>query len=64
VEFCDEEAAAAIDAEFLSRRLFVRRTQGNAIRVLPALNITREELGEGLGILKQAIAAVADRQAR
>jgi acetylornithine/N-succinyldiaminopimelate aminotransferase len=64
VEFCDEEAAAAIDAECLSRRLFVRRTQGNAIRVLPALNITREELGEGLGILKQAIAAVADRQAR
>ena len=51
------DAAARVDARCLSRRLFVRRTQGNAIRVFPALTITREELAEGLAILRESIAA-------
>jgi len=60
VELRDAATAARIDAECLSRRLFVRRTQGNAIRVFPALTISREELQEGLGILRQAIAHAAE----
>ena len=60
VELRDAATAARIDAECLSCRLFVRRTQGNAIRVFPALTISREELQEGLGILRQAIAHAAE----
>jgi len=60
VEFRDVATAAGIDAECLSHRLFVRRTQGNAIRVFPALNISREELAEGFGILRQAIALAGE----
>jgi acetylornithine/N-succinyldiaminopimelate aminotransferase len=60
VEFCDETPAAKIDEACLARRVFVRRTQGNAIRLFPALTISREELTEGLDILRQAIARTAD----
>jgi acetylornithine/N-succinyldiaminopimelate aminotransferase len=63
VQLRDAETAAGIDAECLSRRLFVRRTQGMAIRVFPALNISREELAEGLVILRQAIAHAAEAEA-
>ena len=59
LELRDDDAAARVDAECLSRRLFVRRTQGNAIRVFPALTITQAELAEGLATLRAAVAAVA-----
>jgi acetylornithine/N-succinyldiaminopimelate aminotransferase len=61
VEFRDDASAERIDADCLARGLFVRRTQGNAIRVFPALNISREELAEGLGMLRQAVAAETER---
>jgi acetylornithine/N-succinyldiaminopimelate aminotransferase len=61
VELHDEAAATAVAAECLSRRMFVRQTQGNGIRVFPALNITRDELETGLATLREAIAAVAGR---
>ena len=60
VELRDEATAARVESECLARRLFVRRTQGNAIRVFPALTITRDELAEGLAILRQAIAVAAE----
>ena len=59
VEFADEGAAGAVAAECLRRGVFVRQTQGSGIRVFPALTITRDELDEGLGVLEEAIAAVA-----
>jgi acetylornithine/N-succinyldiaminopimelate aminotransferase len=59
VEFRDEATAAAVAAECLSHRVFVRQTQGNAIRVFPALNIAREQLADGLATLRRAIAIVA-----
>jgi acetylornithine/N-succinyldiaminopimelate aminotransferase len=55
VEFCDEKTTAGIMEACLSRRLFVCRTQGNGIRVFPALNIGREQLEDGLATLKRAI---------
>jgi acetylornithine/N-succinyldiaminopimelate aminotransferase len=58
-DFRDEAAAARIAAECLSRRVFVRQTQGNAIRVFPALNIERGELMEGLAVLREAIEIAA-----
>ncbi len=58
-EFVDEQTAAAVAAECLRRGVFVRQTQGTGIRVFPALTISREELGEGLGLLEESIAAIA-----
>jgi acetylornithine/N-succinyldiaminopimelate aminotransferase len=58
-EFEREETAAAVAAECLRRGVFVRQTQGNGIRVFPALTITREELDEGLTLVEESIAAVA-----
>lgn len=58
VELCDEAAATAVAGECLSRRVFVRQTQGNAIRVFPALNIQRDELMAGLETLRLAIETV------
>ncbi len=55
VEFCNEETAAQITNECLVRGLFVRQTQGNMIRIFPALNIKRREMEEGLTIFKEAI---------
>jgi acetylornithine/N-succinyldiaminopimelate aminotransferase len=60
VEFASEQTAAAVAAECLRRGVFVRQTQGTGIRVFPALTITPVELDEGLGLLEESIAAVAD----
>ena len=59
VEFCDESTAAGVVAECLSRKVFVCLTQGNAIRVFPALNIERGQLMDGLETLRLTIEAVA-----
>ena len=61
-EFRDEASAARIAAECLSRRVFIHQTQGNSIRVFPALNIERRQLMEGLAILRQAIAIAAEAE--
>ena len=59
VEFKDEKSASKISDECLKKRLFVRQTQGNGIRIFPALNIKKEELEEGLTIFKTVIDAIA-----
>jgi acetylornithine/N-succinyldiaminopimelate aminotransferase len=61
VELRDEKTAAAVAAECLSRRVFVRQTQGSGIRVFPALNIARDDLVAGLATLGEAIEAVGFR---
>jgi acetylornithine/N-succinyldiaminopimelate aminotransferase len=55
VEFRDEATATRITEACLNLGLFVRQTQGNMIRIFPALNIKREELEEGLKIFQEAI---------
>jgi acetylornithine/N-succinyldiaminopimelate aminotransferase len=60
IEFCDEQTAGRITDECLSRKLFVRQTQGNLIRIFPALNIRSEEMKEGLAIIEEAIGSVVD----
>ena len=59
VEFRDDATAARVTDECLSRKVFVRQTQGNGIRVFPALNIEREQLMDGLAALRQAIEITA-----
>ncbi len=59
IEFADSDIAKAVSDECLVRKLFVRQTQGNGIRIFPALNIKENELKEGLGIMQAAIGQVA-----
>jgi len=59
VELCDEATATRVTDECLSRKVFVCQTQGNSIRVFPALNIEREQLMDGLATLRQAIEITA-----
>lgn len=55
IELCDEATATRITEACLAEGLFVRQTQGNMIRIFPALNIKREELEEGLAVIGKAI---------
>lgn len=55
IEFCDVETASHVVGKCLNRRLFVTQTQGNIIRIFPALNIRREEMDEGLTLFEAAI---------
>jgi acetylornithine/N-succinyldiaminopimelate aminotransferase len=59
LDFCNERTAGRITDECLANRLFVRQTQGNMIRLFPALNITAGEMEEGLAIMEAAIGAAA-----
>ena len=51
-----EEAATRIADQCLEKGLFVRQTQGDVIRIFPALNISSEHMEEGLAIIEQSIA--------
>lgn len=55
MEFADGETATRVSDLCLTKRLFVRQTQGRGIRVFPALNITEQELEEGLAIIEEAL---------
>ncbi|WP_213183468.1 aspartate aminotransferase family protein [Desulfosarcina cetonica] len=61
VTFIDEVTAASVTDECLSRKLFVRQTNGNGIRLFPALTIERDQLHDGLATFRQAIEVVAQK---
>ncbi len=61
VEFKNEDIATRVKNECLARGLFITQTQGNGIRIFPALNIKKDELDEGLLIIKEAIETVVNR---
>ena len=61
MEMDDPQIAAEILEKSLGLGLFVNLTQGNVIRVFPALNIRKEEAEEGLELLVKAISLVADQ---
>jgi acetylornithine/N-succinyldiaminopimelate aminotransferase len=52
------EARPAVDA-CLKQRLLVNGTAGNVLRLLPPLNLTREEADAGLKIIEAALRAPA-----
>lgn len=58
IEFKDEEIATQVSDQCLAGNLFVRQTQGNGIRIFPALNINEDELQEGLAIMQKAIESI------
>ncbi len=59
LELPDEDTAFRVNGYCLGNGLFVNQTQGKILRILPALNITPEEMEEGLDILEQAIKNVS-----
>ena len=58
IEFKDETNAAAIYQTCLDEGLLINSTQGNIIRIFPALTITAEELEQGLAVVEDALAAL------
>ncbi len=55
----DETTTAGIVDLCLKKGLFVRQTQGNVIRLFPALNITSDQMDEGLSIIEDSILAAS-----
>jgi len=53
---------AAVVQACLDRRLLVNCTQGNVIRLLPAMTVTEAEIEEGCQKLTEAILDVASRK--
>ena len=60
MEVCDPQIASEILAKSLGLGLFVNLTQGNVIRIFPALNIRKAEAEEGLELLRKAIILAED----
>ncbi|MFP4441728.1 MAG: aspartate aminotransferase family protein [Spirochaetia bacterium] len=58
MELPDEKTAGRINDRCLEKKLFVRQTQGNGIRIFPALTITEDELKEGLHIIEECIGEI------
>jgi acetylornithine/N-succinyldiaminopimelate aminotransferase len=59
VEFQNDTMASGVLSECLKRRMFVNVTQGNIIRLFPALNITAKEIQEAMEIFEAAVETVA-----
>ena len=53
--FKSNDTAATVYSDCIENGLFVNLTQGNVIRLLPALNIKNQEVEEGLNILEKSI---------
>ncbi len=49
-----DEARPVVDA-CLKERLLVNATAGNVLRLLPPLNLSREEADQGLAIIRRAL---------
>jgi len=64
MEVSDPKIAAEILDRSLELGLFINLTQGNVIRIFPALNIRKEEAKEGLELLKNAITMVAEEHGK
>jgi acetylornithine/N-succinyldiaminopimelate aminotransferase len=61
IELRDEATASRLAAECLVRHVFVRQTQGDGIRVFPALTISTGELANGLATIEEALAVIRTR---
>lgn len=55
IEFHDASVAESVYKSCIEEGLLLNLTQGTVIRLFPALNITLDEMEEGLGILKRVL---------
>jgi acetylornithine/N-succinyldiaminopimelate aminotransferase len=56
IQLCSEVKTTQIVEQCVKKGLFVRQTQGDVIRIFPALNISQAQMEEGLAILERSIA--------
>ena len=57
MEFKEEARTASVYRHCLEKGLLVNMTQGNIIRIFPALTVTPEELEQGLAVLDEVLAS-------
>lgn len=55
IELMNDNITASLNSKCLDDGLILNVTQGNIIRMFPALNISKEEMEEGLKIFKNAL---------
>ncbi|MGF7117203.1 aspartate aminotransferase family protein [Methanobacterium oryzae] len=55
IEIIDEETTNFLNSKCLDNGLILNVTQGKIMRIFPALNISKEEMKEGLEIFKRAL---------
>ena len=58
IDFKDQDVCTKVKDECQAKGLLVTQTQGIGIRIFPALNITEDEIKEGLQIMEDAIASI------
>lgn len=58
VEFKSEGIATDVKNKCLEKGLFVTQTQGNGIRIFPALNIKKDDLEKGLLIIEDVVKTI------
>jgi acetylornithine/N-succinyldiaminopimelate aminotransferase len=64
MEFKDASVAQQVKQGCFDRGLLINVTQGNVIRIFPALNITPDEAEEGMAILKNTLDNVCGTEKR
>lgn len=55
IELIDDNTASSLNSKCLDNGLILNVTHGNIVRIFPALNISKEEMEEGLKIFKGAL---------
>ncbi|WP_424354366.1 aspartate aminotransferase family protein [Methanobacterium sp. MBAC-LM] len=55
IELIDNDAASSINSKCLDKGLILNVTHGNIVRIFPALNISKEEMEEGLKIFENTL---------
>jgi acetylornithine/N-succinyldiaminopimelate aminotransferase len=55
IKLIDDNAASSLNSKCLDNGLILNVTHGNIVRIFPALNISKEEMEEGLKILKSTL---------
>ncbi|PKL67248.1 MAG: aspartate aminotransferase family protein [Methanobacteriales archaeon HGW-Methanobacteriales-1] len=55
IEMAGDDITTSLNSKCFDNGLLLNVTQGNVIRMFPALNISKEEMEEGLGIFKRAL---------
>lgn len=55
IELVDEETADSLNSKCLDNGLILNITQSKVMRIFPALNISKEEMKEGLKLFKKAL---------
>lgn len=64
IELSDEAVTEEINAKCIEHGLILNIKHGKIIRIFPALNISKEEMKEGLDILKKSLDQYAENQSQ